>query len=313
MSLSTQSTGNSEPLLAVPRPRLHRNEPWNDRLRRWVLGVAWSLKPPRTLGVPAVLAMTAAHYLGFTDRDERLPDPSTALKHPNGLAGICGDLSVPTLLEAYAKGLFPLAHVGPLKWWAPDPRMVLFLEDFSMEKNLRRRLRNKHFNVTFDRVFEDVMRGCAEPRPGRAHLTWITPEVMDIYAELFEAGHAHSVEVWDQDGHLAGGVYGVSVGRVFFTESQFVRKRDASKVGFATLNRHLQHWGYVLNDGKHPTAHLTHVGFGPVSRNVFSAVLAEHACAPGKAGRWAADDLLDVGNWDPKAAAESAKPAGQAI
>lgn len=283
-----------------PRP----GEALPDKLQRWVLGAAWSLKPPRTWGVPATLWMVASHYAGLRDGAEGIPNPENALTNPDGLAGICHDMGVESLMAGYRAGLFPFSHIGPRKWWAPGMRMVLALQNFHMEKNLRRRLRNKRFTVTFDRAFEDVVRGCGEPRPGRLRLTWITPDVLEAYLDLHRAGQAHSVEVWDGEGNLAGGVYGVAAGQVFFTESQFTRQRDASKVGFATLNCHLQKWGFVLNDGKYHTGHLAQAGFGLMPRSQFNALLARHCLAGGRPGPWAVDDTLEVGNWDPKAGLE---------
>ena len=280
----------------------HRQkEPFADRWRRRALGIAWSLKHKGVSAVPGIAGVVAGHYLKSPASRQQLPDPDQALANPDGLAGVCADMSVDTLLAAYRVGLYPFCHVEPMKWWAPSERMVLFIEDFKMEKNLRRRLRNKHFTVTFDQNFEEVVRACGEARPGRRHLTWIRPKVIDAFNALYDAGHAHSVEVWDKDGNLAGGCYGLAVGRVFFTESQFVRTRDASKVGFATLNRHLQHWGFVLNDGKHPTGHLAHVGFKLVPRGEFNDILAKQCDLPGQSGRWQVDVDLDVGGWDPRA------------
>lgn len=280
-----------------------------DRMRRWILGTAWALKPPRTLGVPATLGMLAAHYAGL-DRCAKgeLPDPDRALTHPDGLAGICEDMSVDRLMRAYGRGLYPFCHIGPMKWWAPKERMALFPSEFHIEKNLRRKLRQQPYRITFDRDFEGVMRGCADARPGRWHLTWITPPMIRAFKALFDAGHAHSVEAWDKEtGALVGGAYGVAVGRVFFTESQFTRARDASKVGFSVLNCHLQQWGYALNDGKHHTGHLANLGFKLMPRTEFNAILAEHCGLPGRTGRWAVDPSLDVGQWDPTAAVS--KPA----
>ena len=288
-------------------PPFHRNhtqqgskESLQDKVLRWVLGTAWSLKPPRTLGVPATLWMVASHYAGFREVMDGVPDPETALSQPDGLVGICHDIGVESLMAGYRAGLYPFCHIGPKKWWAPSMRMVLRLQDFHMEKNLRRRLRKNHFNVTFDRAFEEVVNGCGDPRPGRPRLTWVTPDVVEAYVALHEAGHAHSVEVWDSDGNLAGGAYGVVVGQVFITESQFTRQRDASKVGFATLNCHLQNWGFVLNDGKCHSNHLEQGGFQLMPRSQFNSLLARHGSLKGKEGKWAVDDALDVGNWDPK-------------
>lgn len=271
------------------------------RLHRLALGAAWAMKPPRTRDVPWVLYLLARHYAGGGLAPGESPDPRRL--HGSGLAGIAGDLGPDTLMRAYGEGFYPFCHVGPPKWWLPEQRMVLFLEKFDMEKNLRRRLRNKHFDVSLDRDFDGVMRGCAELRAGRAPLTWITPRIMSAYHALHEAGHAHSVEVWDKDGNLVGGAYGVAVGGVFFTESQFNRARDAAKVGFAVLNCHLQHWGFRVNDGKHHTGHLASVGFELIPRERFSEVLAEMRGHPVPTGRWSVDEALDVGNWDPAAGA----------
>ncbi len=270
-------------------------------LQRFVLGVLWSLKPPRLYGVPTTLAMVAKHYAGFGLRRGTLPDPGRALRWPDGVAGIAGELSVPVLRAAYANGLFPRAHIGPQKWWAPKERMALFIEDFHIEKTLRRRLKQQEFSVTFDQDFDAVIRACAEPRPGRLHVTWIRADIIAAFTRAFHAGLAHSVEVWDRAGELVGGAYGLSVGRVFFTESQFTRQRDASKVGFATLNCHLQRWGYVLNDGKLLTGHLSQMGFTLIPRGAFNALLAKACKEPGREGRWAVDPSFDVAGWNPTA------------
>lgn len=277
-------------------------------LQRWVLGVLWSLKPPRLYGVPATLLMLAKYYAGFGLKPGELPDPDDALHHPDGLDGICAEMSVPTLRAAYAKGLFPFAHIGPKKWWAPKERMALFFQDFRIEKNLRRRIRQNEFLVTFDQDFAAVIRACAEKRPGRLHLTWITPDVIQAYTAAFDAGLAHSVEVWDRAGNLAGGAFGLSVGRAFFTESQFTRQRDASKIGFTVLNCHLQRWGYLLNDGKHWTGYLNQLGFKPIPRAEFNALLAKGCAEPGHQGRWAVDTSLDIAQWNP---ADGAPPLGR--
>ena len=269
--------------------------------RRWLLGLLWSLKPPRLYGVPAMLAMLAKHYAGLGLPPGALPDPEKALRHPDGLAGICTDMSVPTLRAAYAKGLFPLAHIGPQKWWAPAERMVSFPETVHISKTTRRLLRIEQYEVTFDTAFAAVMTACAEPRPERMNVTWIRPDVIESYQALHAAGLAHSVEVWDRSGNLAGGLYGVAIGTAFFTESMFARQPDASKVGFVTLSCHLQKWGFVLNDGKRESGHLRSLGFTLIPRARFNALLAEACAEPGREGRWTVDETIDVSQWDPKA------------
>jgi leucyl/phenylalanyl-tRNA--protein transferase len=176
--------------------------------------------------------------------------------------------------------------------------MVLFFDQARVEKTVRRLLRNGKFRVTFDRAYVDVMRACATPRPGGTPLTWITPQIQDLFARAHDEGHAHSVEVWDDDA-LVGGAYGLAVGRIFFTESQFHIARDASKVGFAVLNRHLQAWSFVCNDGKHPTRFLTDCGMLPVMREEFSSITETYGAEQGRIGRWDIDASLLDDKWQP--------------
>lgn len=304
MSSTSETSFPSAEVKSSGKQAARRDEPLKDRVLRWGLGAAWSLKPPRLWGVPATLWMVFSHYAGLRHVDEGLPNPETALRNPDGLLGICNDLSVETLIAAYREGMYPFSHIGPQKWWAPSARMVLRLTNLHMEKSLKRLLRKNQMTVTFDRVFVDVMRACGEPRPGRPQLTWISPEMIDAYAALHEARHAHSVEVWDEEGALVGGAYGVAVGKVFFTESQFSRRSNASKIGFATLNCHLQKWGFLLNDGKFPTSHLAQAGFEMMPRSQFNALLKRHRKNDPMPDMWKVDETLDVGNWEPSKGAE---------
>ena len=269
-------------------------------LRRWILGLLWFLKPPRLYGVPAMLAVLAKHTIGLGLPPGALPDPNRALTYPDGLAGICTDLSVPTVVAAYAKGLFPFAHVGPQKWWAPRERMVLLPEHIHISKTVRRLLRLKQFEVTFDTAFGAVIRACAEPRSGRSGLTWIRPDIIAAYEALHDAGYAHSVEVWDRAGNLAGGLYGVAVGKAFVTESMFARQADASKIGLITLSAHLQKWGFVLNDAKRDSGHLRSLGFTLMPRSEFNTLMARACSKPGRPGAWAVDKSIDVFQWNPR-------------
>jgi leucyl/phenylalanyl-tRNA--protein transferase len=206
------------------------------------------------------------------------------------------------LLAAYRRGLYPLAHVAPLKWWSPPQRSVLFFEKLHVAKRLRRQMRQGHYTVTFDRDFEGVIAACAGHRAGRWHLTWITPRVMRAYAELFDAGHAHSFEVWNERGELAGGGYGVAVGGAFMTESQFSREPNTSKIGFTVLNWHLAHWGFAFNDGKLMTPTCHDMGFREIPRREFLARLGEAIRQPGKSGRWQVEaDMAAVADWQPGA------------
>lgn len=291
------------PRESAPREAIsHRGtEGWARGLRRWMLGLIWSLKPPRLWGVPGMLLVLAKHYAGLGPR-EALPDPEKALRHPDGLAGICTDMSVQTLLAGYRNGLFPLAHIGPQKWWAPAQRMVSFPDSVHISKNVRRLLRIKQFDVTFDTAFDAVIRRCAEPRPGKLDLTWIRPDVIEAYEAMYEAGYAHSVEVWDRQGNLAGGLYGVAIGKAFITESMFASQPDASKAGFIVLSRHLQEWGFLLNDAKRDSGHLRRLGFRLIPRAEFDALLAQACREPGKEGRWTVEKTLDASSWKPETA-----------
>jgi leucyl/phenylalanyl-tRNA--protein transferase len=161
-------------------------------------------------------------------------------------------------------------------------------------------MRQGCYSVSFDRDFEGVIKACAGRREGRWHITWITPRIMRAYAELFDAGHGHSFEVWNQAGALVGGGYGVALGKIFFTESQFSHEPNTSKLGFSVLNWHLAKWGFVLNDGKYPTPTIVDMGFREIPRAEFLRHLAEGASAAGKPGRWQVEAGPEtVADWQP--------------
>ena len=277
------------------RTRLFR-ESAMERLERWVLGLAWPLKPQRLGGLPALGRLWLADLIA---PDHALPDPRRTF-NAGGLCGIVHDLSVPTLMKAYERGLFTFAHVGPLKWVSPPERCVLYFDEMHIAKKLRRQMRQGRYSVSFDRDFEGVIRACAGRRDGKWHVTWITPTIMHAYAELFDAGVVHSFEVWNEAGALVGGGYGVALGRVFFTESQFSREPNTSKIGFTALNWHLARWGYRLNDGKWPTPTIIDMGFRSIQRHKFLAELAAAVRRDGKRGRWSTEaDLATIAAWEP--------------
>ena len=227
-----------------------------------------------------------------------LPDPANATVNPDGFCGLAGTIGVAELLQGYGRGLFVMNHIGPLKWWAPRNRMVLFFENTRLEKTIRRLLRNQRFAVTFDKAFDAVVEACAKPRPGGTPLTWITPRIKSLFGKAHKQGHAHSVEVWE-NGVLVGGAFGLAIGKVFFTESQFHTARDASKVGFAVLNRHLQAWGFVLNDGKHPTRFLADCGMLPITKSQFQTLTERFATETAHIGTWQIDQELLDDSWEP--------------
>lgn len=209
--------------------------------------------------------------------DTRTPFPplSAALVEPNGLLAAGGDLSVPRLVSAYRRGIFPWFSAGqPILWWSPDPRMVLHVADFNVSRSLRKRVRAADFEIRVDTAFGDVIDACARtPRAGQGG-TWITPAMVEAYGRLHHAGYAHSVESW-REGRLVGGLYGVALGRVFFGESMFAHEDDASKVALVALVALLQRLDVPLIDCQQETAHLARFGARPIARSAFAARLAD--------------------------------------
>jgi leucyl/phenylalanyl-tRNA---protein transferase len=195
---------------------------------------------------------------------------------PEGLIGFGGLLSVEWLVDAYCHGIFPWPITdfeAPLAWWSPDPRAVIEFDRFHVSRRLRRTCRGSKFEVTRDRDFGGVIRGCAMT-PSRINQTWLTPEMIDAYIELHRLGYAHSVEVWHQ-GELAGGVYGVAIGGLFAAESKFFRVRDASKVALVHLIEHLNQCGYKLLDIQQVTPHTARLGAVGISRVEFLTRLGQ--------------------------------------
>jgi leucyl/phenylalanyl-tRNA--protein transferase len=226
----------------------------------------------------------------------------------DGRVGLVYDLSTPTLTAAYQRGLYTAGHFGTLAWMSPPQRCVLYLNEFHMAKRLRQFMRQGHYAVTFDRDFEGVIKACAGRRQGRWHVTWITPRIMRAYAALRDEGSVHSFEVWNSKGELVGGGYGVALGRIFFTESQFSHEDNTSKLGFSVLNWHLARWGYVLNDGKKPTPTILNMGFRSIPRTEFLGCLADNVRSGGKVGRWEIEaDPLTVAKWQPGTALSAAE------
>ncbi len=195
------------------------------------------------------------------------PDPSLA--NEEGLLAVGGDLEPETLLAAYSKGIFPWYAEGqPVLWWSPDPRMVLFPDKFHCSKRLARRMRQDRYAVSFDGAFDDVVATCAEiPRHGE-HGTWILPEMKAAYGQMHRLGYAHSIEVWEGRA-LVGGLYGILLNRVFFAESMFSRKIDASKIALAALCDRALRQGWKLIDCQFHTAHLESLGGCEISRRDF--------------------------------------------
>jgi leucyl/phenylalanyl-tRNA--protein transferase len=228
----------------------------------------------------------------FLDQDDPFPPVESALRDPNGLLAAGGDLSTARLLDAYRRGIFPWFGEGdPLLWWSPDPRMVLHVDEMHVARSLRRTIRAGRFHVTMDTAFQDVMEGCAEPRGDHAG-TWITPEMKEAYGRLATLGYAHSIEAWDGE-TLAGGLYGVAIGRMFFGESMFSRLSDASKVAFAHFVVQLRRWDMPLIDCQMSTAHLSSLGAREIRRAEFLRQVGKLVNRPMVPGPWRFDgDVL---------------------
>jgi leucyl/phenylalanyl-tRNA---protein transferase len=271
------------------RRRLFRETP-SAKLLRWLMGSAYALQPKRIADAPMLLwEMAQDVSRGGT----RLPSAATCHPRPDTFAGVCRELTPERIIAAARRGYFPWCHIGPLKWWTRNRRAVLFLGEQHTPKRLLREMRKTEYRVSFDQAFDEVITACAEPRKGRPlGLTWITPKVMHLYASLHDLGFAHSFEVWSADNRLVGGGYGLAIGRVFYTESQFSRESNTSKMGFVSLNHHLAKWGYVLNDGKDFTPTIDAMGFRAIPRADFEAILAEHTASGGRADPWVVEDDL---------------------
>jgi leucyl/phenylalanyl-tRNA--protein transferase len=230
----------------------------------------------------------------WLEAEDPFPPVTRALAHPNGLLAAGADLSVARLVAAYRRGIFPWYSPGePILWWSPDPRMVLVPAEFSLRRSLRKRLRRRDYEIRVDTAFEAVMRACAAPRRNQSG-TWITREMIAAYRRLNRHAIAHSVETWIA-GELAGGLYGVALGRVFFGESMFTRATDASKIALAHLVRQLERWDFGMIDCQMATSHLATFGARMLSRAQFQARLAELVeCDPADARRrtWRFDDDL---------------------
>jgi leucyl/phenylalanyl-tRNA--protein transferase len=201
------------------------------------------------------------------------PDTQQALTYPNGLLAVGGDLSMRRLLSAYQRGIFPwYEDPQPILWWSPDPRSVLFPDEINVSRSLARTMRRDRFRITTDRAFHRVLSGCAAPR-ARERGTWITNNMARAYMELHRSGFAHSIEVWDEQEQLQGGLYGVALGKVFFGESMFSRVSDASKLALVALTRVMADHSLELIDCQVESDHLNSMGARNIPRVDFEFYL----------------------------------------
>jgi len=229
--------------------------------------------------------------ISSTESHSSFPPVENALREPNGLLAVGGDLSPQRLLEAYSKGIFPWFNADePILWWSPNPRMVLFPEEIKISRSLRKTLKKDHYQIRTDGSFTQVMHACASSRKGQIG-TWIHPEMIAAYTALHDMGLAHCVETW-MDGELVGGLYGVALGQVFFGESMFSRVSDASKIALVHLAKQLQRWEFGLIDCQVKTGHLTSLGAREIPRSEFSQQLDRLIADTKPGNKWSFDPVL---------------------
>ena len=226
----------------------------------------------------------------FWLHENDLTFPHPALSEPGGLLAVGSDLGVDRLLVAYRNGIFPwFEEEGQFYWYSPDPRWVLFPAELRVHKSMRSIFNGNRFRYTLDTSFEAVMRACAETPRGHEHEgSWITEDFITAYRQLHRQGVAHSVEVWHGD-VLAGGLYGIALGKIFYGESMFTRVANASKAGFITLVRALEKTGFRLIDCQQQTSHLESLGARGISRELFMEYLAKNVYEKTLIGRWRFD------------------------
>lgn len=220
--------------------------------------------------------MSTIVWLSENDSPTGFPPASRALTEPNGLLAAGGDLTPTRLIAAYEQGIFPWYSQGqPVLWWSPNPRAVLFPEDFHISRSLRKRIRTSGFTTRLDYNFRAVIEACAAPRgqgPKANDGTWLTPEMIDAYCHMHALGYAHSIETWHGE-RLAGGLYGMHLGRVFFGESMFSREPDASKIALARLVGEARNRGIVMIDCQVSSPHLQSLGSRSIPRDEFLALV----------------------------------------
>ena len=220
--------------------------------------------------------------LTWLQATDPFPPVERALKDPNGLLAAGGDLSVPRLLQAYRRGVFPwYSAPEPILWWSPDPRMVLYCDELKIARSLAKSVRNKGYEVRIDTAFDQVLAGCADREEG----TWLGRAMRSAYLGLHRAGYAHSFETW-RGAELVGGLYGVALGRMFYGESMFSRATDASKVALVALVRELRARGFPLIDCQMHTTLLDSLGAREIPRRVFLRALEPLVNYPATPGYW---------------------------
>lgn len=210
-------------------------------------------------------------------RKDQITFPHANLANEDGILAVGGDLSAERLIEAYQKGIFPWFNPeDPIIWWSPNPRFVLFPDEIKIAKSMRPYFNQNKFQISCDTSFEQVITACSKmARQGQQGGTWITDTMIEAYVNLHKLGYAHSVEVWQEE-NLVGGLYGISLGKIFFGESMFSDISNASKFGFISLVKKLTEKGYNLIDCQQETNHLASLGARAIPRRQFLALLADN-------------------------------------
>lgn len=236
-------------------------------------------------------------WLDPSDANAPFPSPENALDYPEGLVAAGGDLNHVRLLRAYREGIFPwYERQQPILWWSPDPRGVLYPRKFIVHRSLKKTLTKNDWHISFDKAFNGVIDACAEPR-SYTRSTWITPEMKDAYNYLHQLQHAHSVEVWDGNDELIGGIYGIAMGQIFFGESMFSRVSDASKVALLYLSAFLDSWGYAVIDTQLPSPHLNSLGGIEISRADYLQLLQQLVNEQVASSAWQAGQNINITQW----------------
>ena len=266
--------------------------------RRLALAIAYWLRPPRARYLPRLVASL------IHDRivpPPSVPDSSMIRDVPPGFAGLARDLSTPTVLSAMARGFYPQGHWGSMKWWSPPQRAVMALDAVHIAKRFRRTMRGTDMRAAFDTDFAGILDGCAAPRDRSAlHLTWITPAARALYLRLFAEGHAHSVEIYDAENRLVGGLFGVAIGPVFSALSMFHTADNASKFAIVSLYHHLAEAGFTTVDHQIMSPWVQALGGTVLRREDYVALLTMADNAGSDLGRWDAKfSLAETAAWEP--------------
>ena len=261
-------------------------ETFGERMTRLASVAVHAIRPGKARDLAATIDCILRE--GFI-KPAGLPDPSRALSTPDGLCGKIGDLSPETLIEAYSAGLYPRPMLGPLAWWSPSYRVLVTPGQAKIPQGVRSHLRKADLLVSFDRAFDEVLAACSADARKKFDGSVRPPALTNAYAELHDAGFAHSFEVRDR-GRLVAGGFGVGVGSTFVTEATFGDQRDAIDLGLAVLNRHLTRWGFAMHDGK-TDLWFERFGGRALPRSAYLDRLSL-SLGGGKTGRWNVDRAL---------------------